>query len=141
VIFQYSQSIEADLKTSKQLQRTAEPNLNLCRSNHPFLVAAQLEEEANKLLEDCITVLFTSPSPDIISAVIATLTALLKIRPGFGNLIITALTNWTPAALMLCTDAQSKGVEKTVRIALTHLLKLVSFLLARVSHLNLIHFN
>ncbi|GAA5867661.1 hypothetical protein JCM1840_006647 [Sporobolomyces johnsonii] len=106
-----------------RLARTAEPNLSLCRPNHPFLKIAQLEDEANKLLEECITTLFTSPSPDLVSALATSLTTLVKARPAFVNLVVTALTNWTPAALAGQGFTQIKSVEKVVRISLTHLLK------------------
>lgn len=106
-----------------RLQRTAEPNISLCRANHPFLKLGALEEEANQLLEDCITSLFTSDSPDHVSAIANSLTSLLKSRPSFGKLIVTALSNWSPAALAGSTPTQIKSVEKTFRISLAHLLK------------------
>ncbi|CEQ40286.1 SPOSA6832_01874, partial [Sporobolomyces salmonicolor] len=118
-----------------RLARTAEPNLSLCRPNHPFLKIAQLEDEANKLLEECITTLFTSPSPDLVSALASSLTTLVKARPAFINLVVTALTNWTPAALAGQGFTQIKSVEKVVRISLTHLLKCVAFPLSRLSRL------
>jgi symplekin len=109
----------------EQLQRTAEPNLSLCRPSHPFLRSSVLEDEANKLLEELITTLFTSPIPDLVSAVTTTLSVLVKMRPMFANLIITALSNWTPAALGEHSNTAVRSVEKTVRISLTHLLKFV----------------
>lgn len=113
----------AQLTSFRQLQRTAEPNISLCRANHPFLKLGALEEEANQLLEDCITSLFTSDSPDHVSAIANSLTSLLKSRPSFGKLIVTALSNWSPAALAGSTPTQIKSVEKTFRISLAHLLK------------------
>lgn len=111
--------------TILQLQRTAEPNISMCRANHPFLKLGALEDEANKLLEECITLLFTSDIPDLVSALVNSLTALLKSRPTFASLIITAFSNWTPAALVECTATEIRSVEKTVKISLTHLLKYV----------------
>lgn len=118
------------LMTPAQLQRTAEPNLAFVPASHAFLKTAALEDEANKLLEECITTLFTSRSSDIISAVTLTLAGLVKIRPGFAQLVITALTNWTPTALATATPGgssplQIRSVEKSVRVSLTHLLKCV----------------
>lgn len=107
----------------RQLQRTAEPNISLCRANHAFLKLGALEEEANQLLEECITSLFTSDSPDHVSAIANSLTSLLKSRPSFGKLIVTALSNWSPAALAGSTPTQIKSTEKAFRISLTHLLK------------------
>jgi symplekin len=83
----------------------------------------QLEEEANKLLEECITTLYTSRSPDVVSALAATSANLVKVRSAFANLVITALTNWTPAALSGLNNVHVRSVEKTVRASLTHLLK------------------
>ncbi|GAA6041092.1 hypothetical protein JCM8097_004714 [Rhodosporidiobolus ruineniae] len=103
----------------------AEPNLSLCRPNHPFLKIAQLEDEANKLLEECITTLFTSPVPDVVSAVVLSLSTLIKARPQFVKLVVTALTNWSPAALAGAgqNPTQIRSVEKVVRLSLTHMLK------------------
>ncbi|GAA5942275.1 hypothetical protein JCM10213_004118 [Rhodosporidiobolus nylandii] len=101
----------------------AEPNLSLCRPNHPFLKIAQLEDESNKLIEECITTLFTSPSADLVSALVTSLSALVKTRPQFAKLIITSLTNWSPAALAGQSATQIKSVEKVVRLSLQHLLK------------------
>ncbi|GAA6021094.1 hypothetical protein JCM10207_003361 [Rhodosporidiobolus poonsookiae] len=104
-------------------QGTAEPNLSLCRPNHPFLKIAQLEDESNKLLEECITTLFTSPSPDLVSTIVTALSSLLKTRPQFAKLVITSLTNWSPAALDGASATQVRSAEKTVRLSLSHLLK------------------
>ncbi|GAA5855379.1 hypothetical protein JCM8547_009056 [Rhodosporidiobolus lusitaniae] len=100
-----------------------EPNLSLCRPNHPFLKFATLEDEANKLLEECITTLFTSSVPDLLSALVTTLASLVKSRPQFGKLVMTSLTNWSPAAMVGQNATQIKSVEKVVRLSLTHLLK------------------
>ncbi|ORY92427.1 Symplekin tight junction protein C terminal-domain-containing protein [Leucosporidium creatinivorum] len=106
-----------------RLQRTAEPNLSLVRPHHPFLQPAQLEDDANRLLEECITTLYTSRTPDVVSALAAIGANLVKLRPAFANLVITALTNWTPAALAGMSNVHVRSVEKTIRACLTHLLK------------------
>lgn len=93
------------------------------RPHHPFLQPAQLEEEANRLLEECITTLYTSRTPDIVSALTATAANLVKLRPAFANLVITALTNWTPAALAGLNNVHVRSVEKTIRASLSHILK------------------
>lgn len=79
--------------------------------------------EATELLEECIKGLFTSSIADVISASANTLSNLVKIRPVFSNLILTALSNWTPGALIGQPNTQVKSVEKTIKICLTHLLK------------------
>ncbi|KAI5476147.1 hypothetical protein MNV49_000365 [Pseudohyphozyma bogoriensis] len=108
-----------------RLQRTAEPNLTLIRPNHPYLRLNLLEDEANKLLEELVTSLFTSSSPDLVSAAVLALTGLVKMRPQLVQLIVTALVNWSPAALVAVgrESSEIKSTEKTVRIALNHLLK------------------
>ncbi|GAA5993793.1 hypothetical protein JCM5350_007671 [Sporobolomyces pararoseus] len=106
-----------------RLARTQEPNLSLCRPNHPFLKIALLEEEASKLLEECITTLFTTTSADLVSALTTSLTALVKVRNQFTQLVVTALTNWAPTTLAGQTYSQIKSVEKVIRISVTHLLR------------------
>ncbi|GAA5903829.1 hypothetical protein JCM8208_006591 [Rhodotorula glutinis] len=106
-----------------RLARNPVPNLSLVRANHPFLKIAALEDEANKLLGECITTLFTSASPDLVGAVVASLATLVKARPQYVKLVATSLTNWTPAALVGQGAAQVKSVEKVVRISLSHLVK------------------
>ncbi|BGP47764.1 hypothetical protein JCM10450v2_003629 [Rhodotorula kratochvilovae] len=106
-----------------RLARNPEPNLSLVRPNHPFLKIAALEDEANKLLGECITTLFTSSSADLVGAVVASLATLVKARPQYAKLVVTSLTNWTPAALAGQGAAQVKSVEKVVRISLSHLVK------------------
>lgn len=97
--------------------------MSLCRSGHPFLNPRKLELEATELLEECIKALFTSTIPDIVSASTNALSNLVKIRPIYSNLILTALSNWTPGALVGQPNTQIRSVEKTIKICLTHLLK------------------
>ncbi|BGO91177.1 hypothetical protein NBRC10512_005729 [Rhodotorula toruloides] len=106
-----------------RLARNPEPNLSLCRPNHPFLKIAALEDESNKLLEECITTLFTSNSADLVSAIVSSLATLLKNRPQYAKLVITSLTNWSPAALAGQSARQIKSVEKVLRLALMHLMR------------------
>lgn len=115
--------IERAFSHPLQLARTQEPNLSLCRPNHPFLKVALLEEEASKLLEECITTLFTGTNADLVSALTTSLTALVKVRNQFTQLVVTALTNWAPTALAGQSYSQIKSVEKVIRISLTHLLR------------------
>ncbi|KDE05162.1 hypothetical protein MVLG_04407 [Microbotryum lychnidis-dioicae p1A1 Lamole] len=108
-----------------RLQRTVqEPNLLMCKPNHAFLKPVQLEDEANKLLEEAITTLFTSDDSDLVSALVSTLTVLVKSRTSFARLVVTALTHWVPTALVgKATPTQIRSTEKIVRTSLTHLLK------------------
>jgi len=43
-----------------QLQNRGDINLSMCPSHHPFLKATELEAEANKLVEEAFTLLYTS---------------------------------------------------------------------------------
>ncbi|SCZ93130.1 BZ3500_MvSof-1268-A1-R1_Chr6-2g08480 [Microbotryum saponariae] len=108
-----------------RLQRTVqEPNLLMCNPNHAFLKPVQLEDEANKLFEEAITTLFTSDDSDLVSALVSTLTVLVKSRTSFARLVVTALTHWVPTALVgKVTPTQIRSTEKIVRTSLTHLLK------------------
>ncbi|KAL8280944.1 hypothetical protein RQP46_006623 [Phenoliferia psychrophenolica] len=104
-------------------QRTAEPNLAQVRTNHPFLRVNVLEDEANKLVEESITALFTCAIPDVVSALATSLTSLVKARPAFTQLVVTALTNWSPGALASLPNHQVRSVEKAVRVSVVHLHK------------------
>ncbi|GAA5964456.1 hypothetical protein JCM8115_006320 [Rhodotorula mucilaginosa] len=117
------QTQSAPASSDPRLARSAEPNISLCRPNHPFLKVSILEEEANKLLEECVTTLFTSSEPDLVAAIVSSLVALVKSRQQFAQLIVTSLTNWSPAAMASRSAAQVKSVEKVVRLSLQHLVK------------------
>ncbi|KAK4053378.1 hypothetical protein OIV83_001542 [Microbotryomycetes sp. JL201] len=108
-----------------RLQRNAEPNLSMVRPDHPFMRINLLEDEASKLMEELITSLFTSAIPDLVSAVVTSVTTLTKARPMFANLVVTALTNWSPTTMTGAGlgNSQVRSVEKVVRVSLTHLLK------------------
>jgi len=43
-----------------KLQSRVEPNLAMCPSHHPFMNAQTLEDEAKRLLEECIKTLYIS---------------------------------------------------------------------------------
>ncbi len=114
-----------DTLSRPQRQATAEPNLALVRPNHSVLKTGALQDEANKLLEELITALYTTTTPDIIAAIAAAVTQLVKLRPSFAQLVVTALANWSPGALVAagCSPSQIKSVEKIVKASLNHLLK------------------
>lgn len=108
----------------------------LVRPHHPFLNPAQLEDESNKLLEECITALYTSRVPSLISSITSASVNLVKARPALSNLILTALTNWSPAALADQSNLQVRSVEKLIRASLTHLVKWVARTLLRINRPN-----
>ncbi|GAA5879509.1 hypothetical protein JCM3774_002703 [Rhodotorula dairenensis] len=117
------QTQSAPASSDPRLARSTEPNISLCRPNHPFLRVSILEEEANRLLEECVTTLFTSSEPDLIASIVSTLVALVKSRQQFAQLVVTSLTNWSPAAMASRSAVQVKSVEKVVRLSLQHLAK------------------
>lgn len=60
---------------------------------------------------------------DIISCIINSFSILVKARPSLGNVIIGALTNWAPNSISFLNSTQIRSVEKTLRLALIHLLR------------------
>ncbi|KAF5383732.1 hypothetical protein D9615_003524 [Tricholomella constricta] len=93
-----------------RLQNKNDPNLAFCPADHPFITAALLENEGKKLLEGVITTLYSSHW--------ATLT---KLRPAMVPLVVSALKQWTPAALVGLPASSIKSVEKAIRILLVHI--------------------
>ncbi|EPQ56463.1 hypothetical protein GLOTRDRAFT_59735 [Gloeophyllum trabeum ATCC 11539] len=105
-----------------RLQNKNDPNLAMCPSDHPFIPVAALEAEGVKLLEGIITMLYTSSNPDILSAILNSWANLVKNRPGpLVQIVVTALTQWTPNALAGQPASSIKSVEKAVRILLIHI--------------------
>ncbi|TFK51746.1 hypothetical protein OE88DRAFT_1679157 [Heliocybe sulcata] len=105
-----------------RLQNKNDPNLAMCPGDHPFLPVAALEQEGVKLLEGIITMLYTSSNPDILSAILNSWAGLVKNRPGpMVQIVVTALTQWTPNALAGLPHSSVKSVEKAVRILLIHI--------------------
>lgn len=108
------------------MQHRVEPNLAMCPSSHPFLNLQMLEDEAKRLLEECGKQIYTSSTPDVMSAIINVYTGLIKARPALSSSIFTSMVNWDPSTLAsasTCTPLQIRSVEKTFRIALAHLLR------------------
>jgi symplekin len=103
--------------------RIVEPNLAMCPSHHTFMNPQALEDEAKRVLEECIKLLYISTTPDVVSSIVNAFATLVKARPALSNSIYTSLVNWEPNALSSCTPLQVRGVEKTFRIAVAHLLK------------------
>lgn len=116
--------------------------------------AQQLEEEANKLVEEAFNLLYMSKYvksvaewaghqlnvlrvPDVIASVINAFAILVKVRPALSHLIFGALTNWTPTNIATLSSTQVKSVEKTIRLALVHLLRHVHAVPRLVQQLSL----
>ncbi|KAI0322800.1 Symplekin tight junction protein C terminal-domain-containing protein [Amylostereum chailletii] len=104
-----------------RLQNKNDPNLSMCPVDHPFIPVAALENEGVRLLEGILTLLFTSPNPDIITAILNSWANLVKLRPALVQLVVQSLATWTPAALSGQSYANTKSVERAVRILLLHI--------------------
>ncbi|KAG5647460.1 hypothetical protein DXG03_009391 [Asterophora parasitica] len=109
-----------------RLQNKNDPNLAFCPADHPFIPAAQLENEGKKLLEGVITTLYSSQNVDLLSAMLNSWATLTKLRPGIVPLVVSALKQWTPAALAGLPASSIKSVEKAVRILMIHLSRIPS---------------
>lgn len=48
---------------------------------------------------------------------------LVKARPTLASTILAALNNWAPSSISTCSYTQIRSVEKTLRLALIHLLR------------------
>jgi len=62
-----------------------------------------------------------SRNPDLISAILNSWSNLVKLRPGFVQIVVSSLTLWTPAPILGLPFISIRSVEKSVRILLTHI--------------------
>ncbi|PCH44216.1 hypothetical protein WOLCODRAFT_138834 [Wolfiporia cocos MD-104 SS10] len=104
-----------------RLQNKNDPNVSMCPNDHPFMSVATLETEGLKLLEGVITIIYTSRNPDMLSAILNSWATLIKSRPALVELVVSTLTQWTPAKLEGLSYSSIKSVEKAVRILLLHI--------------------
>ncbi|KAG6866570.1 hypothetical protein C0991_002055 [Blastosporella zonata] len=104
-----------------RLQNKNDPNLAFCPIDHPFIPVPQLENEGKKLLEAVFNTFYSSQNPDLLSALLNSWATLTKLRPTVAPLVLTALKQWTPAALATLPASSVKSVEKSLRILLIHI--------------------
>ncbi|KAF8636400.1 hypothetical protein AX17_003582 [Amanita inopinata Kibby_2008] len=104
-----------------RLQNKNDPNISFCPVDHPFISVAELEAEGRKLLEGVITTLYSSQNVDLLSALLNSWATLVKQRPSVITLVVTALKQWTPAALIGLPASSIRSIEKAVRILLVHI--------------------
>ncbi|KAE9401084.1 hypothetical protein BT96DRAFT_919061 [Gymnopus androsaceus JB14] len=109
-----------------RLQNKNDPNLSFCPANHPFIFVAQLESEGQLLLKKVIEILYSTQNVDLLSALLNSWVTLVKLRPNMIPLVVTALKQWTPAALTGLSASTIRSAEKVVRIILIHI--------SRISH-------
>lgn len=58
---------------------------------------------------------------DLVSALLNSWVTLVKLRPNMIPLVVSALKQWTPAALTGLSATAIRSVEKVVRILLIHI--------------------
>ncbi|KAJ8521574.1 hypothetical protein ONZ45_g1743 [Pleurotus djamor] len=104
-----------------RLANKNDPNISSCPHDHPFISAAKLENEGQKLLEAVITIFYTSQNVDLLTAVLNSWVNLVKLRPALTQLVITTLKQWTPAVMAGQSASNIKSVEKALRILLIHI--------------------
>ncbi|KAG6891200.1 hypothetical protein C0995_008452 [Termitomyces sp. Mi166 len=95
-----------------RLQNKNDPNLASCPADHPFINVAQLDSEGKKLLEAVFNTFYTSQR--------------VVLRPSVTPLVVTALKQWTPAALTNLPASSVKSVEKSLRILMIHISRIPS---------------
>lgn len=61
--------------------------------------------------------------PDIVSSIINSMSLLIKVRPTLSSRLFNALTSWAPSTMTSSNATQVRSVEKTLRLALVHLLR------------------
>lgn len=109
--------------TDPRAQLKNDISLSAVPTSHPFLNAASLEEEGNRLFAQVVTLIFTSDVTDLIMASVNSLTVLAKSRPQLGSVILRAMVTWTPASLTSLSHTQVRNVEKTVRVFYLHFVR------------------
>ncbi|KAJ9474503.1 Pre-tRNA-processing protein PTA1 [Pseudozyma hubeiensis] len=122
VIKCYQRIVQAQSRgsTDPRAQLRNDVSLSSVPTSHPFLNAANLEEEANRLFAQIVTLIFTSDTTDLIMASVNSLAILAKARPQLGSVILRAMATWTPASLGSLSHTQIRNVEKTVRVFYLH---------------------
>lgn len=122
VIKCYQRIVQTQSRASSdpRAQLRNDVSLSSVPTSHPFLNAASLEEEGNRLFAQIVTLIFTSDVTDLIMASVNSLAILAKARPQLGSVILRAMTTWTPASLTNLSHTQIRNVEKTVRVFYLH---------------------
>ncbi|KAG8889606.1 hypothetical protein FRB98_003668 [Tulasnella sp. 332] len=105
------------------LQNKADPNVGICPPNHPFMNVRQLEEEGTARLSQMVGMLYSCQDPDILTAVLNCFVILVKLRPQFVQLMVTAMASWTPVRLENSSASIVKSVEKAARIVMVHIMR------------------
>ncbi|ORY81893.1 hypothetical protein BCR37DRAFT_379792 [Protomyces lactucae-debilis] len=130
--FKFAQRVIATQMKGAKDPRLADKldiSLLLVQPQHPLLHETELTAEAQGLLDRmCFTLTDQPTIPGILTACINCLCVLVKIRPSAANKIISAILALDTSKLVeqdgtMKAKLQAKFVDKTIRLALTHLLK------------------
>lgn len=100
--------------------RNPDVSISIVSSTHNFMRPAHLEQEANRLLAQLVTLAFTSSNAGLVMASLNALSLLPKARPSLSKIVIEALVSWTPAALTSVPHTHLRNVEKTLRLVFWH---------------------
>ncbi|WVO15435.1 hypothetical protein L204_103093 [Cryptococcus depauperatus] len=89
------------------------------------LNSSDIEKEGSLLQTQLVTQLYTASNPAILHPLINALPTFAKMRPSLSSLIVHSLASWTPSALVAVgrPAMEIRAVDKTVRLAMSHLLR------------------
>lgn len=100
-----------------------EVNLRMVPSDHPFVRAGELAAEAGRLFLRLVTLIYTTPLPDLAMVVVNVLARLASASAVLRHVVIEALASWTPDALLASAPVHVRSAETTVKLALVHFLR------------------
>ncbi|KAJ3035117.1 hypothetical protein HK097_004291, partial [Rhizophlyctis rosea] len=94
-------------------------SVDILPPTHPFLKRGELIAEAVTLLQQMITLLSTpTASPSLLTANITSMIPLMKKRPNYIPMILSALMSWHRAPPPVFNQTQVRSVVRMVKVAL-----------------------
>ncbi|WVQ74393.1 hypothetical protein IAR50_003994 [Cryptococcus sp. DSM 104548] len=90
-----------------------------------ILSQAEIDQEGKKLQTELVTALYTQTEPAILHPIINSFPSLAKMRQSIAPLVVHSLASWKPNTMAAAgrPAMEIRAVEKTVRIAMTHLIR------------------
>ncbi|ODN76924.1 hypothetical protein L202_05498 [Cryptococcus amylolentus CBS 6039] len=90
-----------------------------------ILSQAEIDQEGKKLQTELVTALYTQTEPAILHPIINSFPSLAKMRQSIAPLVVHSLASWKPNTMAAAgrPAIEIRAVEKTVRIAMTHLIR------------------